>query len=503
MTKTDRLFERILNLIVLLGASMLTVPLSLMIFMYEDTVVLNGAERIMPVFAVVSTFFGYLIQFLFSKLIGKKASRDGFADVGEGIVQGFSLGYAIIPILISVVLAVVMYVPADSFLENMYLAGNMVYYTPLYAIFVCALFFIASLIGIVIWFYPVERLTNMNVLLIAGVLFYAEMFFATLMVAPLFSRGLQVLSDSLVTTVIGPPFIIFSICLLIVYNQNNLQRKFRGSVVSVITPSARMYNLFIVFVVLLLLVLLCLLVYVLLSGFFIILYALGFIISYNLFYGQEYGNGNDIEAEYFGSEIASQQFNRNVMSPENQYMLAIFFLLILTAAALFVLSRTGYLKKIIWRIREWFRDLIHSFLIGKDIFKNAGHDRLSEEVYNYKDEKKQIQNAAIRDFNDLAENTDSYRLFMQRLSRLKDYNEQLCYAYAVLRKMYKKTNINIKHSDTPREAEEKVRRSVTAEEITKITADFERIQYAEEKVSDSEASAILSGICEVVKRYMY
>lgn len=503
MTKLDKLFEKILGLIVLLGASMLTVPIAIMLFTSENNPVFVGADRIMPIFAVASTFFGCFIQAAFSKITGKKASRDGFSDVGDSVIQGFHIKYAVVPLLLFITLAAMMYLPADAYFENLYLSDQMGYYNPIYGLFISALFLLSATVGCVIWFYPIERLTSATILVGAGVLFYAEMFFATLIATPLFSMGLSVLNHPNVTTTIGIPFIIFNICMLIVFNQNNLQQKFRGSVVSVITPGARMYNLFIVFMILLILALMCLLVYVVISAVYIILYAIVFVITYRLFYGKQNEYSDYPHPEYYGSEEAGEVFQRNVMSPDNQYLLAIFFLLLFTGAILFVLARTGYLKRIIESVRAWFRELISSFLIGRDIFKHSFDPNLSDEIYNYKDEKKNLQNAAIQDYSDMAANTDTYKLFMLRLSRMKNYDEQLCYAYAVLLNMYKKININLKTSDTPRQVEDKVRRSLTAEKIQKITNDFEKIRYAEIEVSDAEASAILTNICDEVKRYMY
>ena len=103
----------------------------------------------------------------------------------------------------------------------------------------------------------------------------------------------------------------------------------------------------------------------------------------------------------------------------------------------------------------------------------------------------------------MAEDTDSYRAFMTRLGKLKTYDEQLCYAYAVLIRMYKRLNISLRHSDTPREMEKKVRNALSDEEISRITADFEAVRYAEREPDDAEAAAILDTICNAVKRYMY
>ena len=47
------------------------------------------------------------------------------------------------------------------------------------------------------------------------------------------------------------------------------------------------------------------------------------------------------------------------------------------------------------------------------------------------------------------------KTFIRELGRLRDYDSQLCYAYSVLLKMYKKMNIALKQSDTPRQVEKK------------------------------------------------
>ena len=117
--------------------------------------------------------------------------------------------------------------------------------------------------------------------------------------------------------------------------------------------------------------------------------------------------------------------------------------------------------------------------------------------------KKRIQNAAIRDYDAMADATEDYKTFIRELGRLRDYDSQLCYAYSVLLKMYKKMNIALKQSDTPRQVEKKVERAVEKADIERITADFEKVRYAEAHVSDSEAAEILGNICAEVKRYMY
>lgn len=504
MKTYETFFERIFSLVSLIAISMMMVPLFIML----TGQLFPGNPWICVVFAVFCTFLGYGIQTFCAKSRKQRASKDGFSDAGEGVVGGFSFTAASASLLVIAATTVAGYFLFDWLIQLRFSFGNIVYqgnvlaYTPVYTIMASLAYLTASVGGCVIWFYPMERLANVYFLVTCCVLFYAELFFSTLMIAPLFSAGFSVFADSSLIFSIGVPFFVFTVCMLLIFNQSNLQTRYRGSVVSVITPSARFYNMGLVMVMILLVLLTGVLCYIALSGIWLIIRMILFIVAFRWFYGREYSTDGTVY-DYVDSDEAGQMMQRNVMSPENQYLIAVFALLVLTAAALYIGARTGYLQKLMARFREWLRDLLDTFRIGRDIFKGAPDGRESDEVYNYKDEKKLIQNAAIRDFQAMAATTDSYKLFMTRLQRLKTYEEQLCYAYAVLLKMYKKLNISLHASDTPREVEGKVVRTLPESEIRDITADFERIRYAEEQLSDSEAASVLNRICGVVKRYMF
>jgi len=393
MQKNERLFHNILSFIVLFASSMLSVPVALMMFTNQTRTVFTEAERIMPVFAVFSVFFGYAAMYIFAKMTGKVNSEDGYAVPGKDTLTHFHVKHTIIPFALFAGISILLFFLASAVFQVLYNTGHMEYISEVYSIEVSLIFFFSAVLGCVVWFYPMERLTNTTVLITAGVIFYAEMFFATLIVAPLFEMGFGVLTHPTVTGLIGPPFIFFTVCILVIFNQSNMQRKFRGSVVAVITPSARVYNLFIIAMVLLILIAAVGLMYVVIGGISIILYAIFFVIAYKLFYGKTQ-DPYELNADYVDSEAVSGEFQRKVMSPENQYLLALFFLIALTAVALVILAKTGKLKELIIRIKNWFRDLLESFRIGFDIFKNAPDGMGETEMYNYKDEKKLLQNAA-------------------------------------------------------------------------------------------------------------
>ena len=174
-------------------------------------------------------------------------------------------------------------------------------------------------------------------------------------------------------------------------------------------------------------------------------------------------------------------------------------LIVVAVLLIFIGIKTGLVQKFL----RWLREFIDTILIGSSIIKSSFDPNAEEGTYNYRDERRKLQNAGIRDFDAMAESTDNYRLFLQRLGRLRTYDEQLCYAYAVLLRMYKKMNIPLKISDTPRENEAKVSHALAVSEIEKITADFEAVRYAGHTPDDAEASRILGDICAVIKRYLF
>ena len=126
-----------------------------------------------------------------------------------------------------------------------------------------------------------------------------------------------------------------------------------------------------------------------------------------------------------------------------------------------------------------------------------------EVMFYRKDEKKTIDRSDVKDYYRYAAETESYNDFLIKLDRMESYDEQLCYSYSVLLRMYRKMNVNLKSSDTPRQAEGKVRCALTADEIEKITADFERIRYSGEEIATYEAADVLKNICKAVKKYMF
>lgn len=481
-----------MNMISLLGLAMLMIPLSFVLL--GDRFPASG--QVLPVIAILATFFGYGTQWVFSSAVGKRATDDRFAAVKDGVFDRFRIQYAFVPILVIFAMSVVVGIVFNSYMD--YLCANNVirYTTAFFGILAGLLVFISGLSGCVIWFYPIERLSNIFVLITGCVLFFAEGFYLILT---------NILDDGSFSLIyrLAVPLLIFSFCVFLIYNQSNLQKRYHGSVVTVITPAARAYNMLLVMILILMMVAACAVIYVALSGVAIILKALLFIIAYKLF--SNAANESDYKVyEYVDPDDASAQFERSVMSPDNQYLLAVFFLMALAAVFLIIGIRSGWLQRIVAKIRIWLREFIETILIGSEIFARSSDPNMEDSQYNYKDEKRLLnKDASVRDYEEMAEDTDSYKIFLQRLSKLETYDEQLCYAYMVLLKIYKRRNVILKLSDTPREIEGKIIRAISETEITEITDDFERVRYGEAVLAEGESGRILSNICEVIKRHMF
>ncbi len=487
-------YDRIFNLVSMIGIAMLMIPLFL-IFLIST---LPHSVPLLSLAAVLSTALGYGLQWLFGALTGKKASSDGLDREGGGMMTGFRVGYAAVPILLSLLVAIAVFFLSLRYwsgLGNVLPDGRVFYFTYLYPILAAVLVFAAECAGCVIWFYPIERLSNIYLLIAGCVLFFLESVALAVSSTAAASDGASPIRANL-----GIPFAVFFVCVLVIYSQSNLQKKYRGSVVSVITGKERRFSLLLACVLLLLFLVAVGIAYILVSGVTLLFRTLLFILMYRVFRSGS-SDPSSVEYEYVDPEEAGQMFRREVMSPENQYMLASFFLLILGVVILIVLIRTGLWKKFL----RWLREVLDTVLIGIGIFRVSFDPNKDDEdeSENYKDEVKRIQNAEVRDFRAMAESTDSYRLFLTRLSRLKTYDEQLCFAYAVLLKMYRKMNVALKTSDTPREVKGKVTRALAEKDIEEITRDFERVRYAEEDPGSTESADILNRICSTVKRYMY
>lgn len=449
----------------------------------------NGAFFI-PVLTFGVVVLGYFIQHGISSLLGQRISRDGLDNRRTGVMNGFRISYAFFPILIVIAVSFLLRFGFTRYLYYLFKSGAIDHYDQhsAYPYMVMFLFIACALGGIIIWFYPMERLSNIYVMIVGTALFMIE-----------FALTFTAYFDSTVLSLVGGSFGIFISCMMLIYNQSNLQKTYQGSVVSIITPASRFYNMLLVLVLLVCLLFALGVSYVVLSGIFLLLRVLFYLILYKLFYGYVAPNEN-ITYEYVDMEDEAVKFSRNVMDTGSQYMIAMFLMLAFIIVVVIIGIRTGYLQKIYRYIYDIIADFFNTISIGREMMKDIDP---FDNTYNYKDQKKKLQRASINDYINMAERTDNYKSFMQRLSKLPDYEAQISYAYAMLVTVCKKSSVNLKISDTPREVKSKVTHMIAEDEIAEITRDFEAVKYAESELSPTEASSILNKICAIIKRYIF
>lgn len=484
-------YDKIFNLVSLIGITMIWIPLSLILL---DGVFPNSAA-ILTVFVILSSSLGYLLQNIFSAVLNQKNTGDGYASSNNGTAVSFKVKYAIIPVFLIIVFTFITYFVFDAYMTSLLDADIIDYHSEVYSIVASLIFFVSSLSGCIIWFYPIERLSNIYTLIVGCAIFYIETIFAAITT--------NEMRSGIFNTLLAVSFIIFNISVLIIFNQSTIQKKFRGSVVSVITPKARMYNLFLVMVLVLAIAVTFGIVYVFVNGIYTIGRLIVYLFLFKTFYGKDDYFDPYYDYTYIDPDDATAKFHQDAMTPDNQFIIAIFFVFLAITLFIILSMRTGFFKKMIAQIRAWIIEVFETLHIGIDIFGRSFDPNAEEKILNYKDETKSLQNAQIRDYEGLAANTNSYKLFLNRLSKFDSFDEQTCYAYAVLLRIYREMNVPLKLSDTPREAKAKIARAISVSEIDEITADFERVHYSGSDISAVEYEQILNRICSIIKRHMF
>ncbi len=126
-----KIIDRLLGFISLIGASMLTVPLSIILLGTS----FEGSAVVIPILSVVFSFLGYIMQSLNAKLQNKRASEDGFSSLKDGALEGFKPIYAAVPIAILIMLSIPLSFAFDKLMQTLYLNGFAARYDLIYTVF--------------------------------------------------------------------------------------------------------------------------------------------------------------------------------------------------------------------------------------------------------------------------------------------------------------------------------------------------------------------------------
>lgn len=433
--------------------------------------------------SVVFFFLGYGMQTAYAAIGGvRRHRRPGMP--GDDGMQRFSVPAAAGPVGVSLLLTVGGYFLFSWLLERRAMRENLPYYnidSPL-PYLAAAGMFVGLLLGIVLWFYPPERLATYRVVLFSVV------------GTALFSLLALGSGENAYLTTCGVCFVVLTVCVLLLVNQANISQGYRGAVVCRLTAEDRLYNSRLIFIIIGLILLAALLFGIAAGGLVSLVRAGMFMVLAVLLKEDESG-----EHRYFHEpDLPAGEFRHLVF--QGSPLMEIAFYLFLAGGIVILLylllRRQNIVREMLARLRRFIEDIIAFFATAKLMWTEYE----PEDTLNYTDEREKIQRAAVREYVEMAEMTRTYGHFEEQLRALPDTDARMGYAYMMMIRVFRQQNVPLKTSDTPREVQEKLRR-VGFTELSEITEVLELVKYAQRDPGERGAETV-AAICGIVKRYL-
>ena len=181
---------------------------------------------------------------------------------------------------------------------------------------------------------------------------------------------------------------------------------------------------------------------------------------------------------------------------EADYWIFVFVALCVISIVLLIVLFTPGLKD---KIREWIaylKEVLDFFFLPHSERRKL---RTRREYLNFVDTVEQTNTggSSIRP----AEHIKTYTDFKRQLDAIPDNDGKIRYAYAVAASQLRHQRCGVGLSDTPREIARKVADRGLIEDIDRLTADFERIQY-ENAPLDHSGTVTLERLCALVRGYL-
>lgn len=485
-------FSKPLYGIYILGVTTLLIPVNLLLL--EGTI--PHTHWLVPLLTLFCVLLGNGMQNVYAQWLGKKSTRDALVYDQNTFIK-YHYTHAILPILFAIAISVVLCILTraymkeylyEVYLQQLYEGNPNAYYVeesivPYLGAVLC---FVSQFAGIFIWFYPPARLHSIYTLIWSLAILFLEFCLYAFTGGFVYHPELQNYFVVCLT--------LFCICLTILFNQGNLESSYRGSVVSIFKTEDRFYNIFLVLLLFVALGIVLAVVYVIVNGLFTLFSVITWLVLYVIL-RREAEDDPVKQYEYFGT---AERYSNQLQQSNAGNTIGMLLAMVLIVILLFIGFKTGWFQKIAIQFYTWLCTVLGA------VFQKRNSMDGSEDTFiqNYVDEKRKTQNALIRKYQMMAEGVHTYKAFLQQLSRLPDADAQLCFAYAVLVRAYTMGNVPLKQSDTPREVEKIVLRTVSGDEICPITNAFETIWYAEKSIPLEEETAVLHSICEIIHRYM-
>ncbi len=206
-------------------------------------------------------------------------------------------------------------------------------------------------------------------------------------------------------------------------------------------------------------------------------------------------NADDREIQ----EIYQQDMAGEVLKlPRGQadYWVAVFAVLaVISVVIILILFVPGWREK----VREWWAYLKEVFYFFFRPHSEWRKIRTRREYLNFVDtvEKTGTGTGQVRP----AEHIKTYTDFKRQLDAIAETDDKIRYAYAVAAAQLRHQRCGVGLSDTPREIARKVHEHGLIEDIDRLTADFERIQYENAPLEHSGA-VTLDRLCTLIRSYL-
>lgn len=479
---TERMFAKIYKLLSVAAAVAVIAPI---VYFFFYRLAPQTPQFVFFLVTAVPVAVGYGMQSFYGAVTASRNnSRDGYDDDSgyEATVNPFKPIKAAVPIILSALLALIVRVIADRLMYNAYTNGYIYTYdsNSLYPYMAMLLVFALNFIGIALWFYPPQRIISLRSMLtcfaVSGIVFAMSI---------MMSVPTDMLSFSLV---------LFFVCAAVVLNQTYISRRFTG-VLTAISMEGKYYNgKLMVFMALITLVIMLLIASVLTGIGFLLKFALIYIAVKIVGAGASsdddtYYDVSDAEADFSDVMISNQ--------PVGEKLLLIACVLIFIAAIVFFAFRGHSLvKKIVAKLKEWFREFFMFFMNMRDYSSLTSY---SHRFANYTDETIKLQDAVVSPYNKKAEKKRSYRDFVSYLNSLPTASDQIRYAYVTMLSVFRSLGYGIKRSETPRETKLRVAARSASNSLDQITDAIEAVDYIEKEPSEEKCDEAVRLMCQIIR----
>ena len=207
-------------------------------------------------------------------------------------------------------------------------------------------------------------------------------------------------------------------------------------------------------------------------------------------------NADDREIQ----QIYEQDLAGEVLKlPKGQadYWATVFVILAVLSILVIVVLFTPSLREKVRNLWAYIKEIFYFLFTPHSELRKT---RTRREYLNFVDVVEQTNTAsktAIRP----ADNIKTYTDFKRQLDALPTNDDKIRYAYAVAAAQLRHQRCGVGLSDTPREIARKVRSHGLVDDIERLTADFERIQYENEPLVHS-GEVTLERLCALIRGYL-